>query len=93
MSDAIRLLADIPPVQAAAFGHRPAVQVEGRTLSYAELDRRSGQAAGLLAAAGAKPGERVGWLGRSCEAFFEIFFGAAKARVCLAPINSRLAIP
>ncbi|MDB5416831.1 MAG: long-chain-fatty-acid--CoA ligase [Phenylobacterium sp.] len=93
MSDAIRLLADIPPVQAAAFGHRPAVQVEDRTLSYAELDRRSGQAAGLLAAAGAKPGERIGWLGRSCEAFFEIFFGAAKARVCLAPINSRLAVP
>jgi acyl-CoA synthetase (AMP-forming)/AMP-acid ligase II len=92
MSD-IELLADLPAVQAAAFGHRPAVQIEDRTLTYAELDRRADQAAGLLAAAGAKPGDRIAWLGRSSEAFFEIFFGAAKARVCLAPINSRLAIP
>jgi 2-keto-4-pentenoate hydratase len=44
-------------------------------------------------AAGVEPGDRIAWLGRSTEAFFEIFFGAAKARVCLAPINSRLAAP
>jgi acyl-CoA synthetase (AMP-forming)/AMP-acid ligase II len=93
MSDPIRLLSDIPPVQAAAFGDKPAVQIEDRTLSYAELDRRSARVAGLLADAGVKPGDRVAWLGRSSEAFFEIFFGAARARVCLAPINSRLAVP
>jgi acyl-CoA synthetase (AMP-forming)/AMP-acid ligase II len=93
MSDAIRILADLPPVQAARRGERPAVQIEDRVLTYAELERRSDQAAGLLAAAGARPGDRVAWLGRSTELFFEIFFGAAKARACLAPINARLAIP
>jgi acyl-CoA synthetase (AMP-forming)/AMP-acid ligase II len=93
MSDAIRILADLPSVQAKAQGQRPAVQIEDRVLSYAELDRRSGQAAGMLAAAGAKPGDRIAWLGRSTETFFEIFFGAARARLCLAPINARLAIP
>jgi acyl-CoA synthetase (AMP-forming)/AMP-acid ligase II len=93
MSQAPRLLADIPSVHAAERGGHVAVQCEGRTLTYAELDRRAEQVAGLLAAAGAKPGDRVAWLGRSHEAFFELFFGAAKARVCLAPINARLAVP
>ena len=93
MTQILRFLADIPTVHAAERGGHVAVQCEGRTLAYAELDRRAGQVAGLLAAAGAKPGDRVAWLGRSHEAFFEVFFGAARARVCLAPINARLAVP
>src|SRR5258706_15693309 len=96
MSQAARtpsVLSDIPAVHAAQRGERIAVQCEGRPLSYAELDRRADRVAGLLAAAGAKPGDRIAWLGRSHEAFFEIFFGAARARVCLAPINARLAVP
>jgi acyl-CoA synthetase (AMP-forming)/AMP-acid ligase II len=93
MSQAPRTLAEIPAVHAAQRGASVAVQCEGRALTYAELDRRAGMVASLLAAAGAKPGDRVAWLGRSHEAFFEIFFGAARARVCLAPINARLAVP
>lgn len=93
MSDEIRILADIPAVQARAFGDKPAIQIDERSLTYGELDRRAAQVAGLLAAAGVKPGDRIGWLGRSSEAYFEIFFGAARARACLAPINSRLAVP
>jgi acyl-CoA synthetase (AMP-forming)/AMP-acid ligase II len=93
MSDEIRVLADIPRVQAKLFGERTAVELEGRALSYAELAARADKVAGLLQAAGVKPGDRIGWLGRSHEAFFEIFFGAALARACLAPINARLAIP
>ena len=93
MSQPLRFLADIPAVHAAERGGHIAVQCEERTLTYAELDHRAGQAAGLLAAAGARPGDRIAWLGRSHEAFFEIFFGAARARVCLAPINARLAVP
>src|SRR5262249_5943956 len=65
----------------------------GRNVLYGGLARRSRQVAGLLAQAGVKPGDRISWLGRSTEAFFEIFFGAALSRVCLAPINSRLAVP
>src|SRR6185437_2672303 len=93
MSQPIEFLADIASVHAAERGDSIAVQCEGRALTYAELDRRAGQVAGLLAEAGVKPGDRIAWLGRSHEAFFEIFFGAARARVCLAPINARLAVP
>lgn len=92
MSD-IRTLADLPRVHANLNGERPAIELEGRRLTYAELARRAAQTAGLLQQAGVKPGDRIAWLGRSHEAFFEIFFGAAQARVALAPINARLAIP
>jgi Acyl-CoA synthetases (AMP-forming)/AMP-acid ligases II len=91
--DGIRLLTDIPAVHGAERGDKVAVEFEGRTLTYAELDRRSNQVAGLLQQAGVKPGDRVAWLGRASEAWYEIFFGVAKARACLAPINSRLAPP
>jgi acyl-CoA synthetase (AMP-forming)/AMP-acid ligase II len=93
MNPSIKLLADIPRIHAAHRGERVAIQCEDRTLTYSELDSRADRVAGLLASLGAKPGARIAWLGRSNEAFFEIFFGAARARVCLAPINSRLAIP
>jgi acyl-CoA synthetase (AMP-forming)/AMP-acid ligase II len=89
----ITFLADVPRVHAAGRGDQVAVECEGRKLTYAELDRRANQAAGVLAEAGLKPGDRISWLGRSTESFFEIVFGAALARVCLAPINNRLAIP
>src|SRR5689334_3767166 len=92
-AETITYLADVPRVHAQRRGNRVAVECEGRKLTYAELDRRSRQAAGLLAEAGLTPGDRISWLGRSTEAFFEIFFGAALSRVCLAPINNRLAIP
>jgi acyl-CoA synthetase (AMP-forming)/AMP-acid ligase II len=93
MSQTIDILSELPRVHAAERGDKVAVQCDGRTLTYGELDRRADQVAGLLAGAGANPGDRIAWLGRSHEAFFEVFFGATRARVCLAPINARLAIP
>ena len=92
-ADPIKLLTDIATVHGRERGDRVAVHFEGRDLTYAELDRRSDRVAGLLQQAGVKPGDRVAWLGRASEAWFEIFFGVAKARACFAPINSRLAVP
>ncbi len=91
--DDLKLLTDIPRVHAHLRPDAVAVSFEGRTVTYAELERRSDAVAGLLQAAGVKPGDRVAWLGRSSELWYEIFFGTAKARACFAPINSRLAVP
>jgi acyl-CoA synthetase (AMP-forming)/AMP-acid ligase II len=93
MTEQIAFLTDIPRVHSRSRPDAVAVAFEGRTLTYAELERRSEQAAGMLLELGAKPGDRIAWLGRSCAEWYEIFFGAAKARTCLAPINSRLAVP
>jgi acyl-CoA synthetase (AMP-forming)/AMP-acid ligase II len=91
--DPIKLLIDIARVHGRDRGDRVAVSFEGRDLTYAELDRRSDRVAGMLQKLGVKPGDRVAWLGRPSEAWYEIFFGVAKARACFAPINSRLAVP
>ena len=93
MTDAPNFMAHVPAFFAAERGESVAIQCEGAQLTYSDLQRRAVQVAGLLQAAGVKAGDRVAWLGRSHEAFFEILFGAALARVCLAPINNRLAIP
>src|SRR5437899_5344003 len=74
-------------------GSAPALAFEGRQTSYAELDRRSNQCANALIEAGIKPGERVCVMARNSDEFFILFFGAMKARVCLTPINWRLAAP
>ncbi len=89
----IKFLGDIPGVQARVHGEEIALSFEGRSMSYAELERRAGSAARLLTALGVKAGDRVAWLGRNCDRFFEVFFGAAEIRACLAPINTRLAPP
>ncbi len=91
--DPIKLLIDIPRIHGAHQGDKVAIAFEGHDLTYAEMDRRSDQVAGMLQQAGVKPSDRVAWLGRASEAWFEIFFGVAKARACFAPINTRLAIP
>lgn len=91
--DAITLLTDIPVVHGRERPDHVAVAFEGRDLTYAELDQHSSRVAGFLQAGGVEPGDRIAWLGRASEAWYEVFFGVAKARACFAPINTRLAPP
>ena len=93
MARTIGVLADIPASHDRGQSGAVAIQCGDRTVTYNELDSRSDAAANLLMALGVAPGGRVAYLGGSHEAFFEILFGAAKARACLVPINNRLAIP
>jgi acyl-CoA synthetase (AMP-forming)/AMP-acid ligase II len=88
---AIRGLADIPAAQAAALSDAAAIVFEGRTTSYAMLERRSAQVARALIASGVAPGARVSVLTKNHDRWYELFFGCTRARACLAPINARLA--
>jgi fatty-acyl-CoA synthase len=62
----------------------------GRTLTYAELDRRAAQAAALLLARGVREGDRVAILCRNRIAFFELLFACAKIGAILVPLNWRM---
>lgn len=62
----------------------------GRTLTYAQLDRRAGQAAALLAARGIGEGDRVAILCRNRIAFFELLFACARIGAILVPLNWRM---
>lgn len=92
MSEPIRVLSDIPSRHAGVRADAVAIQCADGRLTYAELDAHSRRAAALLIGAGVMPGQRVAWLGRSHETFFELLFGCCLARACFTPINNRLAV-
>lgn len=89
--DAIRTLADIPAAQARARGQATAVKFGSRETSFAALDARSNRVANALIAAGVAPGDRVSALTKNHDSWYPLFFGTARARVCFAPVNCRLA--
>ncbi len=93
MSSRLELLSDIPSATPPSAGDRVAIEVEGRTLTYAELHARAGKAAGLLLAAGAKPGDPHRLARPQQRGLLRDLLRRGGRRVCLAPINSRLAIP
>jgi fatty-acyl-CoA synthase len=70
---------------------RVAIDHLGRTVTYAELDRRSeGLAAGLLAS-GLSRGDRVATLTGNSDEHVVVFFACAKAGLVLLPLCWRLA--
>ncbi|MGN9769155.1 AMP-binding protein, partial [Micromonospora sp. SD12] len=91
MTVQLRTLVDVARRHAAQQPDAVAMICEGRRVDYATLHRVSNQVARGLQAAGLRPGDRIAWLGRESEHFYDLFFGAAKAGVVLVPINWRLA--
>ncbi len=89
----IKSLADIARVQARAQGDKPAFEFEDRVTTFRDLDRQSNQVAHALIGAGIGPGDRVAYLGKNTDRYFELLCACAKARAVLTPVNWRLAGP
>jgi acyl-CoA synthetase (AMP-forming)/AMP-acid ligase II len=87
----LQSLADIVRAHARERPDRRAVAFEGRITTYAELDARASQVAQALIARGLKPQDRIAYLGKNSDAYYELLFGAAKAGVVMTPVNWRLA--
>lgn len=87
------LLADLSRHHAGERADAPALVFGDRVTTYAELDRHASQVANGLLAAGVSPGDRVVYLGKNSDLYFELWFGAAKAGAVLVPVNWRLAPP
>jgi fatty-acyl-CoA synthase len=86
-------LAEVVRLQATARGDEIAFEFEGRSTRFAALDRRTNQVAHALAAMGVAPGQRIAYLGKNSDAYFELLLGAMKARVVTTPVNWRLVPP
>lgn len=86
-------VADIPRIQAAERPNEVALWFEGRETTFAQWNEMSNRCAQALLAMGLKPGDRVGVLAKNNDDFFALWLGCVKARVCLAPVNWRLAPP
>ncbi len=78
--------------QAARYGDKPALRFAGQTLSYAALDRASTRAAQGLIAAGVQPDDRVAYIGRNSDAYWQLLFAATKLGAAIIPVNWRLAV-
>mgnify|MGYP003641742264 FL=1 len=87
------VLTDIVRHHAAKTPDAIALVFEERETSFAALDRHASQVANGLIAAGLHPGDRVAYLGKNSDLYFEYWLGAAKAGMVLVPINWRLAPP
>jgi acyl-CoA synthetase (AMP-forming)/AMP-acid ligase II len=86
-------LADIVRAHAADRPDAAALVHEGRTTSYAALDRAASRVAQGLVAEGIGPGARVAHLDKSSDLYFPLLFGVAKAGGVMVSVNWRLAPP
>ncbi len=86
-------LADMVRAQARSRGSAIAYEFEGRKTSFAQFDRLTNRVANGLKALGVKPHERIAYLGKNSDIYFELLLGAMKANVVMAPVNWRLAAP
>jgi long-chain acyl-CoA synthetase len=89
----VATLGDLTRHHAKTRPDRVAIHFEGRRITFGELDRRTNQVANALIADGVGPQARIAILSKNSPAFFELWFGAAKADVVLVPVNFRLAPP
>lgn len=89
----LRTLARTTGFHARRRPDTPAILCEGRTLTYGQLHRESNRIAHALIAAGLTPGDRVAYLGKESEHYYEILFGCAKSGTVLVPVNWRLTAP
>lgn len=89
----IETVADILRVHGRARPHAPALIVDDRVLTFADLDARSNRAAQAFAAAGVGRGDRVAFVEKNSVEFFDVAFGLAKLGAVAVPVNWRLAAP
>src|SRR3954468_19888684 len=95
MSDIQELanLAEMVRARAKSRGNAIAYEFEGRQTSFAQFDILTNRVANALIEQGVKPRERIAYLGKNSDVYFELLLGAMKANVMMAPVNWRLAGP
>jgi fatty-acyl-CoA synthase len=86
-------LADMVRARAKSRGNAIVYEFEGRQTSFARFDILTNRVANALKAQGVKPRERIAYLGKNSDIYFELLMGAIKANVVMAPVNWRLAGP
>jgi long-chain acyl-CoA synthetase len=87
----IETLGDVIRCHARGTPNAVALQFEGRTQTYAELLQSSLALAGELSRRGLRRGERIAYLGKNTDRYFELLYAAAHLGAVLVPINWRLA--
>ena len=80
-------LAENLSMSAASTPDAPAVRLDDVVLSYAALDAASARVAGLLAAKGVGPGDRVGIMLPNVPQFLVVYYGILRLGAVVVPMN------
>jgi long-chain acyl-CoA synthetase len=83
-------LADIVRTTGTPQADKVAIEFEGRSVTYGELDRRSSQVANALLSEGVEEQTCVGFLDKNCLEYFEVAFGIGKINAINVGVNWRL---
>jgi acyl-CoA synthetase (AMP-forming)/AMP-acid ligase II len=86
-------LADTVRALARTRGEAIVFEFEGRRTDFAEFDKLTNRVANGLKALGVRPHQRIAYLGKNSDFYFELLLGAIKANVVMTPVNWRLAAP
>src|SRR5262245_34842127 len=86
----VTTIAEILPQSARTHGDRVAPLIDGRSLSFRELDELSTRAANGLVASGVQPGDRVSLFGPNSWEWIVAYYGIAKAGAVVNPLSSML---
>jgi long-chain acyl-CoA synthetase len=86
----VTTIAEVLPQSACKHGDRAALVIDGRSLSFRELDALSNRVANGLVASGAQPGDRVSLFGPNCWEWIVSYFGILKAGAVVNPLSSML---
>jgi long-chain acyl-CoA synthetase len=89
--DRMTTLGDVARYHRQVRPEATALVFEGRETSFADFDHNTDKVAAALLAEGLTKGDRIAYVGKNSDHYFELLFGAAKAGVVLAPIGWRLA--
>jgi long-chain acyl-CoA synthetase len=83
-------LAEMLTETAAEHGDRTAIKLDDLELPYSVVDQASARVAGLLAANGVEPGDRVGVMLPNVPYFPFVFFGTLRVGAVIVPMNPLL---
>lgn len=90
-----QILTLIDSLNAAVARHptKIAFSFEGRDTNFTDFATNARKAAAALHAAGIRPGERIAYIGKNIDTFFEVLYGAMMQGIVMVPVNWRLAGP
>ncbi len=91
--DQVTTLGELLALHASSQPDAEVFRYEARRSTYAQFDSHANQVANGLIALGVGKGDRVGYLGKNSDLFYEIVFGCARAGAVSVGINWRLAAP
>jgi acyl-CoA synthetase (AMP-forming)/AMP-acid ligase II len=91
--DQMPTLGDVARYHARERAGSVALTFEGRSTTFGQFDRLTNRVANAMLAEGLKKGDRVAYVGKNSDHYFELLIGAAKVGVVMTPIGWRLAPP